>query len=149
MLWKIKWDKSWKVLRSDCSGAQVGDDCRCFAIHPCSVPLFGLHSYGSHAQVCLVMELADSNEMYWHCQQIWIDLEVSFWSLSQAFFIFRQILIKFVDSVTYQITCSWHQKKKPRILQLTNQKCSIMSFKAFKMKKQGWNVFSKYVIHKK
>ena len=54
---------------------------------------------GSQAQVCLVMELADSNEMYWRCQEIWIEsrftrpgvnililfLERLFWSFTSYF----------------------------------------------------------------
>ena len=36
------------------------------------------------------------------------------------------------------VTCSWHQKMKPRIHQFTNLKCCKMSFK---MKKQGLKCF--------
>ena len=35
------------------------------------------------------------------------------------------------------LICLWLQKTKPRILQFMNLKCCKMSFKAFKMKKQG------------
>ena len=47
-----------------------------------------------------------------------------------------------------RITCSWHQKTKPRIHQFTNLKCCKISFIAFKMKKQGLKCFFK-VINKK
>ena len=33
---------------------------------------------------------------------------------------------------TYVITCSWHQKTKPRILQFTNLKCCIKARESFK-----------------
>ena len=41
------------------------------------------------------------------------------------------------------LTCSWHQKTKQRIHQFTNLNGCQMSFKAFKMKKQGWKCFLK------
>ena len=50
---------------------------------------------------------------------------------------------QFWDSHKTPITCSWHQKTKPPIHQLTNLKCCKISFKAFKMKKQGWKCFFK------
>ena len=66
------------------------------------------------------------------------------------------VLVVFDSATLYSnlfLTCSWHQKKEttnsPTHQFTNNLKCCKMSFKAFKVKKQGLKWFFNYIRTKK
>ena len=68
---------------------------------------------------------------WWRCQEWFLQPPQLLWSCEYYALSFcRSKMI--LDRINCFVTCSWHQKTKPRILQFTNLKCCIKAKVPFK-----------------